>query len=450
MPTAQLPDTAAPVVSTSPTLAERAAADGVRFLLATFVDLVGKPCSKLVPVESVEMLQTEGVGFAGYAAGLFGQTPADPDVIVLPDPDSYTPLPFVRPGLALVHCDPTVNGAPWPFAPRLILRAVLDRLAAAGYTAQAGGEAEYFLVGRDDDGRIVPADRLDVSSSPCYDARSLTRMYDHLTEVSQALNALGWCNYANDHEDGNGQFEQNFRHADPLTTADRLITFRYLVHVLAERRGMTATFMPKPFTHSTGTGLHLHLSLWDGPTPLFPADVDPRGLGLSPLAYRFVAGLLEHAPALQAVLGPTVNSYKRTAPAAGAHGPSWAPHTVTYGGNDRTHLLRIPEGNRVEVRAGDGAANPYLALAALLAAGLDGVERDLDPGDPPNGPGIGVPPTLLHAAQALTGDAVVRGALDAVGGADVSGYYAAAKREEFLAWHCRVTDAEIEQYLTAF
>jgi glutamine synthetase len=280
-------------------------------------------------------------------------------------------------------------------------------------------------------------------------------MYDHLTDVSTAINGLGWSNYANDHEDGNGQFEQNFLHADPLTTADRLITFRYLVQVIAERRGMTATFMPKPFTSRTGTGLHFHMSLWGADGPAFPDGEDPRGLGLSPLAYQFVAGVLAHAPALAAVLGPTVNSYKRTTAVSTASGATWAPRVASYGGNDRTHMIRVPDGNRVEVRAADGSANPYLAMAALLGAGLDGIERALDPGAVGAQGGAVLPPTLLHAADLLEDDAVVRGALDtaldpATAHLDVSGYYLRAKREEFLRWHSQVSDAEVDQYLTAF
>jgi glutamine synthetase len=452
-----------PAPAPTTTLAERAEADGVRFILATFVDMVGKPCAKLVPVEAVEMLATEGVGFAGFAAGLIGQQPSDPDLIAVPDMSSYTPLPFVRPGLAMVHCDPHVEGRRWPFAPRVILRSVLDRLAERGLTAGAGGEAEYFLVRRDESGRLEVADDKDRSKRPCYDARDVTRMYEHLTEVSAAVNALGWSNYANDHEDGNGQFEQNFVYADPMTTADRLITFRYLVQVIAERRGMTATFMPKPFTTRTGTGLHLHLSLWDADGPLFPAESDPVGLGLSPLAYQFVAGLIDHAPALEAVVAPTVNSYKRTTATGTSSGATWAPRSATYGGNDRTHLVRVPDGHRVEFRGCDGSANPYLALAAVLAAGLDGIDRGLDPGAPGSQAGPPLPPTLLHAVEQLTASPVVRGALDAAGvngaagagtdraaGPDVSGYYLEAKRQEFLTWHSQVSAAEIDDYLTAF
>jgi glutamine synthetase len=442
---------ALPATST-PTLAQRVAADEVNFILATFVDLNGKPCAKLVPAQAVEMLETEGVGFAGYAAGALGQQPSDPDLMAIPDPSSYTLLSFLRPGLAMVHCDPHVLGQPWPYAPRNILRAVLGRLTEQGLTAQVGAEAEYFLVRRDAEGKLAVADDRDSSARPCYDARDLTRMYEHLTEVSTAINGLGWSNYANDHEDGNGQFEQNFAHAEPMTTADRLVTFRYLVQVLAEQRGMTATFMPKPFTDRTGTGLHMHMSLWRDGEPLFPDPVDPRGLGLSSLAYQFIGGLLAHAPALLAVVAPTVNSYKRTTAATPASGATWAPNSATYGGNDRTHLVRVPDGDRIEVRACDGSANPYLAMAALLAAGMDGIGRGLDPGERGTDPGLPLPPTLLHAVQGLAADDVVSGCLDAAvsAGHQVAEYYRQVKTDEFLAWHSQVSAWETDRYLTAF
>ena len=433
-------------------LADRAAADGVRFVLATFVDLDGKPCAKLVPASALDQAQAEGVGFAGFAAGSIGQLPGDPDIIAMPDPASYVPLPFVRPGLAMVQCDPHVEGKPWPFAPRIILRRMLDRLAGAGMTMQVGAECEYFLVRRSPDGGIVPADADDLSAQPCYDARDLTRMYDHLTEVSTALNELGWDNYANDHEDGNGQFEQNFAHADAMTTADRVVTFRYLVRMIAERRGMIATFMPKPFSRRTGTGMHLHVSLWGGSGPLFPDPADPRGLGLSSLAYGFIGGVLEHAPALLALLAPTVNSYKRTGAATPTSGATWAPRRATYGGNDRTHMIRVPDGNRAEVRAVDGSANPYLAVAGLIGAGLAGIEARLDPGPVGGADGAApLPPTLLHAVEALGADPVIRSVLDAAGeGTGVSDYYAERKREEFLSWHNEVGPWELDRYLTAF
>ena len=436
-------------------LSSRARADGVAFILAVFVDLTGKPCAKLVPIESVDTLAADGVGFAGYAAGALGQQPSDPDIVAMPDAASYTPLPFIKPGLALVHCDPHVEGEPWPFAPRVILTEQLRRAERRGLELFVGAEVEYFLVDRDIGGALRVADVKDTAQRPCFDARDLTRMYDHLTSVSRAMNALGWGNYANDHEDANGQFEQNFAFADALTTADRVITCRYLLSVLAEQRGMTATFMPKPFTDRTGSGLHLHLSLWRDGEPTFPAaEEDQRGLGLSTLAYGFLAGILEHASALQAVIAPTVNSYKRTGASTTRSGATWSPRTATYGGNDRTHLLRVPDAHRVELRGGDGSANPYLAAAAALAAGLDGIERELDPGAPGTAGDVvdgrgHLPMTLLHAVEAFDADPVIRGALDAAG-PGVSAYFSALKRDEFFEWHNTVTPWEVERYVTAF
>jgi glutamine synthetase len=433
------------------TLAEQS---GTRFILALFVDLNGKPCAKLVPVEAVDQLATEGVGFAGYAVGAIGQQPRDPDLMAVPDVASFTPIPFVKEGLAIVHCDPHVEGEPWPYAPRVILKEAIARAASAGFAPYAGAEVEYFLLKRDPSGALVPADGDDTAAQPCYDARGVTRMYDHLTSISTAMNALGWGNYANDHEDGNGQFEQNFAYADALTTADRVVTLRYLLSVLAAERGMIATFMPKPFADRTGSGLHLHLSLRDTATgdPVFPGGggEDAVGLGLTKTAYSFVAGILEHASALQAVIAPTVNSYKRTgAVASSASGATWAPKLPTYGGNDRTHYVRVPDDQRVELRGGDGSANPYLAIAAAVGAGLDGIAHGLSLGDVGTGPGRPFPPTLLAAVEALEADAVLRDVLDAAG-PGVSDYFAQLKRDEFFAYHAAVSEWEIERYLTAF
>jgi glutamine synthetase len=432
-----------------PDLATLAEQSGTKFILALFVDLRGKPCAKLVPVEAVDLLATEGVGFAGYAVGAMGQEPKDPDLIAIPDLDSFTPIPFIKDGLAIVHCDPHVNGQPWPYAPRVILKALIQRAADAGFEPLVGAEVEYFLLRRNADGSLSVADADDTAAQPCYDARGVTRMYDHLTAVSAAMNTLGWSNYANDHEDGNGQFEQNFEYADALTTADRVVTLRYLLSMIAAERGMVATFMPKPFAEKTGSGLHLHLSLTSGGAPVFPADDDSRGLGLSETAYAFIGGILEHACALQAVVAPTVNSYKRTGATTTASGASWAPRTPTYGGNDRTHYIRVPDSARIELRGGDGSANPYLAIAAALGAGIDGVKRSADPGAVGTGPARPLPPTLLHAVDELEADPVVTGVLEAAGDG-VASYFANIKREEFFAYHSAVTPWEIDHYLTAF
>ncbi len=431
-------------------LAGLAQKSGTKFILALFVDLRGKPCAKLVPVEAVDLLATEGVGFAGYAVGAIGQEPKDPDLMAIPDIASFTPIPFIKDGLAIVHCDPHVNGEPWPYAPRVILKSVIQRAADAGFEPWVGAEVEYFLLHRNADGSLSVADTADTAAQPCYDARGVTRMYDHLTAISAAMNQLGWSNYANDHEDGNGQFEQNFEFADALTTADRVVTLRYLLSVIAAERGMVATFMPKPFADKTGSGLHLHMSLTCGGTPVFPADDDKRGLGLSETAYAFVGGILEHACALQAVVAPTVNSYKRTGATTTSSGASWAPKTPTYGGNDRTHYIRVPDSARVELRGGDGSANPYLAIAAALGAGIDGIKRSADPGAIGEGTaGRPLPPTLLHAVDEFEADPLITGVLDTAG-EGVASYFAKIKREEFFAYHSAVAPWEIDNYLTAF
>ncbi len=431
-------------------LAALAQQSGTKFILALFVDLRGKPCAKLVPVEAVDLLATEGVGFAGYAVGAMGQEPKDPDMMAIPDPASFTSIPFIKDGLAIVHCDPHVEGAPWPYAPRVILKSLIQRAADAGFEPWVGAEVEYFLLNRNTDGSLSVADAADTAAQPCYDARGVTRMYDHLTAISAAMNQLGWSNYANDHEDGNGQFEQNFEYSDALTTADRVVTLRYLLSMMAAERGMVATFMPKPFAEKTGSGLHLHLSLTSGGTPVFPADDDERGLGLSDTAYAFVGGILEHACALQAVVAPTVNSYKRTGATTTSSGASWAPKTPTYGGNDRTHYIRVPDGARIELRGSDGSANPYLAIAAALGAGIDGIKRSADPGAIGQGTtGRPLPPTLLHAVDEFEADPVITGVLDAAGDG-VASYFAKVKRDEFFSYHSAVAPWEIDNYLTAF
>jgi len=445
-------------------LAAKAESDGVEFFFAMFVDMHGKPCAKMVPVEALDVLMGGGAGFAGFAAGPMGQSPADPDMIAVPDPASYTVTPW-EPKLAVLQCDIHVEGQPWPYTPRLILKGMVDKARERGLVCNIGFEAEYFMVRGTPDGGIEVADPLDRSAVPCYDAKGLTRMFDHLTTVSRYMNRLGWANYANDHEDANGQFEQNFAYADALTSADRLIFYRYMVHTLAHQAGLLATFMPKPFANLTGSGLHMHSSLWDAETgaELFADPADPRGLGLSAMAYHYIGGLIAHAPALAAVLCPTVNSYKRFGVGAPQSGATWAPAYATYGGNNRTQMLRVPDAGRVENRGCDGSANPYLAAAAQLAAGLDGIDRGLDPGEPNSDNlyvlpaeevtrrGIQVlPPTLLHAADALVGDDVLREALGKTPDGDYIDYFAKVKREEFQAWHSVVSDWETGRYLTLF
>jgi glutamine synthetase len=435
---------------------------GIEFYFAQFVDLYGRPSAKLVPAANLDGLVADGAGFAGFAAGEIGQVPSDPDISAMPDLDSFTPVPW-QPNLARFACDITVEGESWPYCPRTILKRVLKQAADAGYEFKMGLELEYFLVRRREDGSIEVADSLDTLEKPCYDMAGLTRHYDFLTTVSRYCNELGWGNYANDHEDANGQFEQNFTYDDALVSCDRAIFFRYMVHTLAEQYGWIATFMPKPFTNLTGNGCHFHMSLWRDGENLFLDEADPRGLGLSDTGYRFVGGLKSHARASSALTAPTVNSYKRLKAGTTASGATWSPVWISYGYNNRTQMLRIPGPGRIEDRTIDGSANPYLAAAAVLAAGLDGIERGLEPGEP-NGENLyahtyeeltargleALPANLLDAVGELEHDTALRAALGAGRGEDYVDYYARVKRDEWFRYHEQVSAWEITEYLTRF
>jgi glutamine synthetase len=437
---------------------------GIQFLFAQFVDMHGKPSAKLVPAHHIDDLLTDGAGFAGFAAGDIGQGPHDPDMIAIPDPRSLTILPW-KPNVARLACDVTVEGEAWPFCPRTILRNALARAKELGFEPRIGAELEYFLLRRTEDGGIAPADPLDTLDLPCYDMRALTRNLDFVSMVSQSVTSLGWDNYATDHEDANGQFEQNFQFADALTTCDRAIFFRYMVESLAQERGLLATFMPKPFANLTGNGCHFHFSLWRDGENLFecdPAD-DPRGLGLSPLAYNFIAGLKAHAKAYIALTAPTVNSYKRLVVGAPNSGATWAPAYISYGYNNRTQMLRIPDAGRIEDRTVDGSCNPYLGATAMLAAGLDGIERELDAGKPNSAnlyelsaeeraaEGIDLlPGNLLDATRELEKDDVLRKALGKTRDGDYVDYFIKVKRGEWQAAHEQITQWELDRYLSLF
>ena len=437
---------------------------GIEFLFAQFVDMHGKPSAKLVPAHHLDDLLTEGAGFAGFAAGDIGQGPHHPDLIAMPDVSSFTPLPW-RPGVARFACDVTVEGEEWPYCPRTILRHQLERAGALGYEFRIGAELEYFLVRRREDGSLELADPLDTLEQPCYDMRALTRNLDFVSSVSRNITALGWDNYATDHEDANGQFEQNFDFDDALVTCDRAVFFRFMVEAMAQERGMIATFMPKPFAHLTGNGCHFHMSLWRDGENVFARDQgdDPRGLGLSELAYQFVGGLKAHAKAYICLTAPTVTSYKRLVVGAPTSGATWAPAYVSYGYNNRTQMLRIPGPGRIEDRTVDGSCNPYLAATAVLAAGLDGIERGLDPGEPNSlnlyetdeaqrsELGIDVlPGNLLDATRELEGDAVLRAALGRGRDEDYLDYFVRCKRREWQQAHEQITPWEIERYLQLY
>jgi glutamine synthetase len=441
------------------TIADR----GIEFIFAQFVDMYGRPSAKLIPAAHLDGLVEEGAGFAGFAAGEIGQLPSDPDIAAMPDLDSFTLVPW-QPNLARFACDITVEGDPWPYCPRTILRKTLARAAALGYEFKIGIELEYFLVQLNVDGTIEIADKLDTLEKPCYDMAGLTRQYDFLTTVSRYCNELGWGNYANDHEDANGQFEQNFEYANALVSCDRAIFFRYMVHTLAEQHGQIATFMPKPFTSLTGNGCHFHMSLWKDDVNVFLDESDPRGLGLSEIAYCFVGGLKAHARAYSALTAPTVNSYKRLKLGSTASGATWSPVWISYGYNNRTQMLRIPAPGRIEDRTVDGSCNPYLAAAAVLASGLDGIANRLDAGEP-NSENLyassyeeltarglrSLPANLLEATAELEQDDVLREALGRTReNEEYVDYYLRVKRDEWFRYHEQVSAWEVREYLTRF
>jgi glutamine synthetase len=434
----------------------------IEFFFAQFVDMYARPSAKLVPAAYLDDLLSEGAGFAGFAAGEIGQVPSDPDIAAIPDPATFTALPWNK-SVARFACDIHVDGEEWPYDPRTILRRQLESARQKGFEFKMGLELEYFLVQKRDDDSIELADRMDLLEKPCYDLVGLTRNLEFLTTVSTYVNELGWGNYANDHEDANGQFEQNFTYADALTSCDRAIFFRYMVHVLAEQRGMIATFMPKPFTNLTGNGCHFHMSLWDGDTNLFLDENDPRGLGLSETAYHFIGGLKKHAKAYSAITAPTVNSYKRLKVGTTASGATWSPVWISYGYNNRTQMLRIPGPGRIEDRTIDGSCNPYLAATAVLAAGLDGIESKLDPGeansdnlyaipyDELRARGLEtLPANLLDATEELQGDDALRKAFGRGREEDYLDYFIRVKRDEWARYHEQVTPWEIKEYLTRF
>ncbi len=354
-------------------LAKAAKDKGLRYFLISYTDLFGTQRAKLVPAAAIGEMQKAGAAFAGFATWL-DMTPADSDLFARPDPASLIQLPW-RPTVGWLAADLWMDGKPVEHAPRNVLKRALAAGEAKGYELKTGVECEFFLVTPGGD-RI--ADDADHQQKPCYDQAALMRRYDVITEICDAMLELGWSPYQNDHEDANGQFEMNWQFDNALVTADRHAFFKYMAKSIAEKHGLRATFMPKPFSNLTGNGCHAHVSLWQGRKNLFQ---DPKGeLGLSKLGYGFIGGVIHNAEPLCALLNPTVNSYKRINAPRTVSGATWSPNTVTYAGNNRTHMIRIPESGRFELRLGDGAANPYLLQAGILAAGLDGIANTRDPG----------------------------------------------------------------------
>ena len=358
-----------------PSLGEIAKKQRIKYFLVSFLDLFGTMRAKIVPATAIDGVAKSGAGFAGFATW-FDMTPANPDILAIPDPESLIVLPW-KPEVAWVAVDLTMEGKEVAQNPRQVLKRVIAAAAKEGYELKSGVECEYFMI--TPDGNTI-SDAADRQSKPCYDQQALMRRYDVVAEICDAMNTIGWKPYQNDHEDANGQFEMNWEYDNALRTADRHAFFKYMVKSVAEKHGLRATFMPKPFIHLTGSGCHMHASLWStkGERNLFH---DPKGdLGLSQTAYHFIGGIMHSATALCAITNPTVNSYKRINAPVTLSGATWAPNTITYSGNNRTHMIRIPEPGRFELRLPDGAANPYLLQAAVLVAGLDGIRNKRDPG----------------------------------------------------------------------
>ncbi len=416
----------------SKNLADVAKTKGIRYFLISFTDLFGVVRSKLVPASAIGGMQKDGAGFAGFAAHL-DMTPADADMFGLPDSEQLIQLPW-KPEVGWLPSDIYLDGKIVEHGPRTVLKKVLADAESKGYKVKSGVECEYFIL--NPEGTAV-SDPADLQPKPCYDQQALMRRYDMVAEICDHMQTLGWGPYQNDHEDANGQFEMNWDYTDALVTADRHSFFKYMVKTVAENHGFRATFMPKPLPSLTGNGCHAHVSVWnnDGQTNLME---DSSGeLGLSELAYHFIGGLLKHATSITAVTNPVVNSYKRINAPRTTSGATWSPNTVTYSGNNRTHMIRIPDTDRIEVRLADGAANPYLLQAALIGTGLWGVENKTAPGKRMdidmyaeghkvrNAPKL--PLNLLDALRNFQQNKIIRGIL----GADFSDSYHKLKMDEW-------------------
>jgi glutamine synthetase len=356
-------------------LAAFAREKGVKYFMISFTDLFGGQRAKLVPAQAIADMQKDGAGFAGFATWL-DMTPAHPDMLAVPDPASVIQLPW-KPEVAWVAANCVMEDQKVEQAPRNVLGKLIDEAAGEGLRVKTGVEAEFFLL--TPDGNEI-SDEFDTSPKPCYDQQAVMRRYDVIAEICDHMLVLGWGPYQNDHEDANGQFEMNWEYDDVMNTADKHSFFKFMTKSVAEKHGYRATFMPKPVEGLTGNGCHVHISVWDkdGKTNAF-AD-NSMELGLSEKGRHFLGGIMKHASALAAITNPTVNSYKRINAPRTISGATWAPNTVTWTSNNRTHMVRVPGPGRFELRLPDGAANPYLLQSVIIAAGLDGLRSKADPG----------------------------------------------------------------------
>jgi len=449
-----MPATGAPRASDT---LKKLQAKGVKFVLCQFVDINGVPKAKMVPISQFKSLARNGVGFAGFAVSTeMGQGPHQPDIVTVPDLNSMTILPW-KANTAWFAANLFVEGKSWPFCSRTILGNFLRRVSRErGLTLNVGIEPEFYLVKKEGTGLAI-FDEEESTSKPCYDLKLLGKRLDFLQTLNSYLDDLGWESEASDHEDGPSQYEVNFRFSEALGACDKYLFFKFAVSHLATELGAIASFMPKPFTNKTGNGAHTHLSLWKGGKNLFPDSRDPQDLGLSKTAYYFIGGLLKHARAYIALSAPSVNSYKRLVAGGSASGATWAPVYLTYGGNNRTQMIRVASGEHIEDRTVDSSCNPYLALTAILASGLDGIDNKIDPG-PMNtenmykltgeelqARGIGVlPSNLFEAVSELKSDSVI---VDALGKEFVE-YYVNMKRREWSEYHSTVSQWEVDRYVS--
>ncbi len=359
-------------------LAAFAKATGVKYFMVSFTDLFGGQRAKLVPAQAIAEMQEDGAGFAGFATYL-DMTPAHPDMLAVPDASSVIQLPW-KPEVAWVAANCVMEGEDVAQAPRNVLRKLIDQAADQGLHVKTGIEAEFFLLTPQGD---QISDPFDTAAKPCYDQQAVMRRYEVIREICDYMLELGWGPYQNDHEDANGQFEMNWEFDDALKTADKHSFFKFMAKSVAEKHGLRATFMPKPIEGLTGNGCHAHISVWDGAGSAAKTNVfadDAMDLGLSQSGRHFLGGIMKHASALAAITNPTVNSYKRINAPRTMSGATWAPNTVTWTSNNRTHMVRVPGPGRFELRLPDGAANPYLLQAVIIAAGLDGLSTNADPG----------------------------------------------------------------------
>ncbi len=412
----------------------------IKYFLISYTDLFGGQRAKLVPSSAISGMAKNGAGFAGFATWL-NMTPADPDLFAVPDPDSLIQLPW-KPEVGWLAADLYMDGKSVEQGPRNQLKAQMARAAERGLEMKTGVECEFFLISPDG---LAIADTPATQVKPCYDQQALMRRYDVITEICDAMQALGWQPYQNDHEDANGQFEMNWHFDNALVTADRHSFFKYMTKSIAEKHGLRATFMPKPFANLTGNGCHMHVSMWKGSKNVFADSSDAHAL--SPLGLGFIGGLVHSADALAALLNPTVNSYKRINAPRTTSGATWSPNSVTWTGNNRTHMIRVPDGDRFELRLADGAANPYLMPAAVLAAGFDGVDHGRDPGKRldinmyTEGHTVEVikrlPLNLLDALRALEASDVLKEALG-----DLVPAYLKLKNEEWNSFARHLTEWE--------